>query len=49
VILYERRDRVLGSFVLVGKANKLTLDSAMAYAKTLDKRIKEGLKPPLVA
>jgi hypothetical protein len=49
VILYERRDRVLGSFVLVGKANKLTLDSAMAYAKTLDRRIKEGLKPPLVA
>lgn len=49
VILYERRDRVLGSFVLIGKADKLTLDSAMAYAKTLDRRIKQGLKPALVA
>ena len=49
VILYERRDRILGSFVLVGKANKLTLDSALPYAKALDTRIKEGLKPKLVA
>jgi hypothetical protein len=49
VILYERRDRVVGSLVLVGKASKLTLDSAVPYAKALDKRIQEGLKPPLVA
>jgi hypothetical protein len=49
VILYERRDRVLGSLVLVGKANKLTLDSALPYAKVLDKRIQEGLRPTLVA
>jgi hypothetical protein len=49
VILYERRDRILGSLVLVGTANKLTLDGAMPYAKALDKRIKAGLKPPLVA
>ena len=49
VILYERRDRIVGSLVLVGKANKLTLDSALPYAKALDKRIQEGLKPPLVA
>ena len=49
VILYERRDRVVGSLVLVGKANKLTVDSALPYAKVLDKRIQEGLKPPLVA
>ena len=49
VILYERRDRIVGSLVLVGKANKLTLDSALPYAKVLDKRIQEGLKPPLVA
>jgi hypothetical protein len=49
VILYERRDRVLGSLVLVGTANKLTLDGAMPYAKALDRRIKAGLKPPLVA
>ncbi len=49
VILYERRDRIVGSLVLVGKASKLTLDSALPYAKALDKRIQEGLKPPLVA
>ena len=49
VILYERRDRIVGSLVLVGKANKLTVDSALPYAKVLDKRIQEGLKPPLVA
>jgi hypothetical protein len=49
VILYERRDRIIGSLVLVGKANRLTLDSALPYAKALDKRIQEGLKPPLVA
>ena len=49
VILYERRDRVVGSLVLVGKASKLTLDSAVPYAKALDKRIQEGLRPPLVA
>jgi hypothetical protein len=49
VILYERRDRIVGSLVLVGKANKLTLDSALPYAKVLDKRIQEGLKPRLVA
>jgi hypothetical protein len=49
VILYERRDRVVGSLVLVGKASKLTLDSAVPYVKALDKRIQEGLKPPLVA
>ena len=49
VILYERRDRIIGSLVLVGKASKLTLDSALPYAKALDKRIQEGLKPPLVA
>jgi hypothetical protein len=49
VILYERRDRVLGSIVLVGAANKLTLASAMPYARALDKRMKQGLKPALVA
>jgi hypothetical protein len=49
VILYERRDRVLGSIVLVGTAKKLTLDAAMPYARALDKRIKQGLKPTLVA
>ncbi len=49
VILYERRDRIVGSLVLVGKANKLTVDSALPYAKVLDKRIQEGLKPRLVA
>ena len=49
MILYERRDRIVGSLVLVGKANKLTLDSALPYAKVLDKRIQEGLKTRLVA
>jgi hypothetical protein len=49
VILYERRDRILGSLVLVGTAKKLTLDSALPYAQALDRRIKAGLKPPLVA
>jgi hypothetical protein len=49
VVLYERRDRVLGSIVLVGTAKKLTMASAMPYARALDKRIKQGLKPPLVA
>ena len=49
VILYERRDRIVGSLVLVGKANELTVDSALPYAKVLDKRIEEGLKPRLVA
>lgn len=49
VILYERRDRILGSIVLVGAANKLTLASAMPYARALDKRMKQGLKPALVA
>jgi hypothetical protein len=37
VILYERRDRILGSLVLVGTAKKLTLAAAMPYAKALDK------------
>jgi hypothetical protein len=49
VILYERRDRVLGSLVVVGTAKKLTPESAMPYAKALDRRIKSGLKPRLVA
>ena len=49
VILYERRDRILGSIVLVGAANKLTVASAMPYARALDKRMKQGLKPALVA
>jgi hypothetical protein len=49
VIVYERRDRVLGSLVFVGKANKLTVAAALPYAKALDKRIKQSLKPKLVA
>ena len=49
VILYERRDRILGSLVLIGTAKKLTLDGALPYAKALDRRIKQGLTPRLVA
>jgi hypothetical protein len=49
VVLYERRDRVLGSLVLIGTAKKLTPDAVMPYARALDKRIKQGLKPQLVA
>jgi hypothetical protein len=49
VILYERRDRVLGSIILVGTAKKLTMASALPYGKALDRRIKEALKPTLVA
>jgi hypothetical protein len=49
IVLYERRDRILGSIVLVGTAKKLTLAGALPYAKALDRRIKAALKPSLVA
>jgi hypothetical protein len=49
VILYERRDRVVGSAILVGKPSKLTLGGALPYGRMLDKRMKAGLKPMLVA
>jgi hypothetical protein len=49
VIVIERRDRILGTAVLIGTAKKLTLAGALPYAKLLDKRIKSALKPALVA
>jgi hypothetical protein len=49
VLVYERRDRVVGSLILVGSAKKLKLEGALPYARLLDKRIKAGLKPALVA
>jgi hypothetical protein len=49
VIIYERRDRVVGSIIVVGTAKKLTPGGAIPYAQALDKRMKSGLKPALVA
>lgn len=49
LMIYERRERILGSIILVGKAERLNLAGAAAYARTLDKRIKSGLHPALVA
>ncbi len=49
VIVYERRDRVVGSIILVGTASKLKLEGALPYAQALDKRMKAGIKPALVA
>jgi hypothetical protein len=49
VIVYERRDRVLGSIIVVGTEKKLKLEGALPYARALDKRMKAGLKPRLVA
>ena len=49
VIVYERRERIIGSIILLGTAKKLQLAGAMFYAKQLDKRIKSALNPALVA
>jgi hypothetical protein len=49
VIVYERRERVVGSVLLVGTAKKLTIDSALPYARMLDRRIRAALHPSLVA
>jgi hypothetical protein len=49
VLVYERRDRIVGSIIVVGTAKKLTLAGALPYARMLDKRIKAGLSPALVA
>jgi hypothetical protein len=49
VQVYERRDRVFGSILFVGSAKKLSLEGALPYARMLDRRIKSGLKPALVA
>jgi hypothetical protein len=49
VLVYERRDRIVGSMIMVGKAGKLKLEGSLSYARMLDKRIKAGLKPALVA
>ncbi|HZT45787.1 MAG TPA: hypothetical protein VFA24_06370 [Gaiellaceae bacterium] len=49
VLVYERRDRVVGSVILVGKPGNLTLEGTLPYGRMLDKRMKSGLKPALVA
>ena len=51
VLVYERRERIVGSVLLVGDFNKLTPGGVAPYADALDKRIKQTLKPkpPLVA
>ena len=49
VLVYVRRDRILGSVILVGTPKKLKLESALPYARMLDRRMKAGLKPGLVA
>jgi hypothetical protein len=49
VLVYERRDRIVGSILLVGTAKKLTLDGALPYARMLDRRIRAALSPTLVA
>jgi hypothetical protein len=49
VLVYERRDRIVGSIILVGTAKKLTLGSVLPYARILDRRIQQGLNPALVA
>jgi hypothetical protein len=49
VVVYERRDRVLGSLIVIGTAKRLTLAQVTPWARILDRRIKSGLKPALVA